>query len=291
VADAIRDAATVLLLRDRASVDAAGHAPRRGGGVEVFMVKRHGASGFMAGAHVFPGGKLDAADAAPELLECTQGRDAASARAALGEPDLAAEQALGLFVAAARETFEEAGVLLAELRDGAALAAARLRLNEKVPFAVVLDQLGARLSLDRLVPLSRWITPVIEPRRFDTRFFLASSPPGQEASHDERETIEHAWLSPGEAFDRLNAGTLLLPPPTLRSLEWLAAHDSSASALEAAAAQPQPPLVRPIIDQADGKLAIILPGDPLHSEREPVLAGPTRIVLEGGRWWSKSAES
>jgi 8-oxo-dGTP pyrophosphatase MutT (NUDIX family) len=265
-----------LLLRDREA-----------GGLEVFMVKRHGASGFMAGAHVFPGGKLDAADGAPDVLECTTGRDAASAQTALGEPELPAERALGLFVAAARETFEEAGILLAELRGEAALGAARQRLNAKVPFAVVLDQLGARLSLDRLVPLSRWITPVVEPRRFDTRFFLASAPPGQEASHDEHETTEHAWLSPGEAIDRLVAGTLLLPPPTLRSLEWLASYESTSAALSAAAAQPKPPLVRPVIDQADGKLAIILPGDPLHTEREPVLPGTTRIVLENGRWWSK----
>jgi 8-oxo-dGTP pyrophosphatase MutT (NUDIX family) len=251
------------------------------------MVKRHGASGFMAGAHVFPGGKLDAADSAPDVLGCVEGRDASDARAALGEPELPGERALGLFVAAARETFEEAGILLAELRDDAALSVARQRLNEKVPFAVVLDQLGARLNLDRLVPLSRWITPVVEPRRFDTRFFLASAPPGQEASHDERETTEHAWLSPGEAIDRLEAGTLLLPPPTLRSLEWLASFGSTAAALAGAAAQPRPPLVRPVIDQADGKLAILLPGDPLHPERDAVLPGTTRIVLENGRWWSK----
>ena len=270
----LRDAATVLLLRDREP-----------GGFEVLLVKRHGASGFMAGAHVFPGGKLDAADSSEPMLTRARGRDAAQAQQALNEPELAPATALGLFVSAARETFEEAGVLFAAPLGPVALPDARKRLAES-SFAALLAELDLCLELDCLVPLSRWITPVIEPRRFDTRFFLARMPEGQEAAHDAHETTEHAWLSPSEALDALAAGSILLPPPTLRSLQWLADFASAQAALDHAAAQ-KPPRVAPVIQQVDGKLAVLLPGDPLHPERTPAFPGSTRVVLENGRFWAK----
>jgi 8-oxo-dGTP pyrophosphatase MutT (NUDIX family) len=273
VAD-LRDAATVLLLRDR---DA--------GGFEVLMVKRHGASGFMAGAHVFPGGKLDAGDSAEAVLARCEGRTAEDAQRALAEPELDARVAQGLFVAAARETFEEAGVLLARQAVAGDLSAARTQLNTSGDLASVLAALDARLQLGQLVPLSRWITPVIEPRRFDTRFFLARAPEGRLAAHDAHETTEHAWLTPVDALDLLERGDILLPPPTLISLQWLSLFASAQTALKHAA-QAKPPRVAPIIQEVDGKLTVLLPGDPLHPD--PIaLEGSTRVVLENGRFWAK----
>jgi len=271
----IRDAATVLLLRDRPS-----------GEFEVLMVRRHGQSGFMAGAHVFPGGKLDPADSASNVLASVTGRSAEGARVALGENGLSGETALGLFVAALRETFEEAGVLLADHATGTDLVAARNSLHAGTAFAGVLNSLSATLRLDRIVPFSRWVTPAVEPRRFDTRFFVARVEASQHAEHDRRETTEHAWLTPREAIDATLRHEILLPPPTLKSLLELSEFGSAEAVLTAAAAR-RPPYVCPVIQEVDGALTVLLPGDPLHPEAVPELAGSTRLVLEHGRFFAR----
>jgi len=270
--DAVRDAATVLLLRDRPS-----------GEFEVLMVKRHGQSGFMAGAHVFPGGKLDAADTAEAMVSRLIGLSATEAAHALGEPSLESARALGMFVAALRETFEEAGVLLADFTASADLVAARKRLHAGTSFADVLSEIDARLRVDQIVPFSRWVTPVVEPRRFDTRFFVARVDPSQRAEHDEHETTTHAWLTPGEAIDATRRAEIMLPPPTLKSLLELADFQSAEAVLAAARAR-KPPMLEPVIQQIDGSLTILLPGDPLHPEPVAVLSGSTRMVLEDGRF-------
>ena len=273
-----RDAATVLVLRDAA-----------GGGFEVFMVRRHGKSGFMAGAHVFPGGKLDDADRDPALLTRALGRSAEECAAALGEDD--APTAAGLFAAAIRETFEEAWVLLAEGVEPAerpALHAAReaLQRGERTLLSVA-EELDLRPRFDALVPQARWITPVVEPRRYDTRFFLADAPPAQEAAHDRRETTAGEWLGPGAALDAEREGRISLPPPTYRTLQWLAEFDTADAAL-AAARERTPPTLQPVFhDPGDGAFVLALPGDPLHPVSEPAFAGPTRFVLEKGRWWAR----
>jgi len=270
--DTVRDAATVLLLRDRPS-----------GEFEVLMVKRHGQSGFMAGAHVFPGGKLDPADTAHELAARLIGLSPAQAGHALGEPELPAARALGMFVAALRETFEEAGVLLADRSANTDLNAARRRLHEGASFADVLTDLDAMLRVDQIVPFSRWVTPVVEPRRFDTRFFVARVDPSQRAEHDARETTTHAWMTPREAVDATLRAEILLPPPTLKSLLELADHDSAEAVLASARAR-RPPMVQPVIQQLEGVLTILLPGDPLHPEPAAVLSGATRMAFENGRF-------
>jgi 8-oxo-dGTP pyrophosphatase MutT (NUDIX family) len=271
----LRDAATVLLLRDRPT-----------GEFEVLMVQRHGQSGFMAGAHVFPGGKLEPSDGAPELTSRLRGLDAAQAALSLGEPELPAPLALGLFVAALRETFEEAGVLLADVLSEADVPGARRRLNEGASFAQILTELDAQLRADQIVAFSRWVTPVVEPRRFDTRFFLARVAVSQRAEHDARETTDHAWLTPREAIDATLRGEIMLPPPTLKSLLELAELPSAEAALSRARAR-KPPLLCPVIEQVDGALTILLPGDPLHPEPQAALAGSTRIVLENGRFYAR----
>jgi 8-oxo-dGTP pyrophosphatase MutT (NUDIX family) len=268
-----RDASTVVLLRDAAR------------GVEVFMVRRHRASGFMGDAFVFPGGKLDDADSSERVLARTRGRTIEEAKIVLGEPDLDA-RALGLFVAAIRETFEEAGVWIG---TGATLDEARGALLAKAAFADVIERYDLALAADRVVPWARWVTPVVEPRRYDTRFFLATCPAEQEATHDEHETTEARWLAPREALELSASGAINLPPPTLRSLELLAEFESTASILTDATTR-TPPLVEPLLVQEEGTIALVLPGHPDHPIREQRIPGPTKFVLDQGRWWSRESE-
>ena len=268
-----KHAATVMLLRDR---DA--------GGFEVFMVRRHAQSGFMGGAYVFPGGKLDLEDSEPRILARCSGRTPADAAVALAEPD-DERRAAGLFVAAVRETFEEAGILLADFARDVTLVTARERLAKEGSFVALLESLDARLRLDRVVPWARWLTPAVEPRRYDTRFFVAVAPPDQEAAHDQDETTEAAWWAPAEALAREAAGEIQLPPPTLRNLELLCAQASAEAVVCAATAGP-PPYVDPVFLDRDGAWVLALPGDPDHPTPERAIDGPTRFVLARGRWWS-----
>ncbi len=266
-------AATVVLLRD---------APR---GMEVLLVQRHRATAFMGGAHVFPGGKLDPADASVELAP---GADDTALLRALGPSEtIDGATARALHVAAARETFEEAGVLLGAHPAGASLAEARVRLNAGEPLASVLGTVGARLDLGRLVPLSRWVTPAVERKRFDARFFLAALEPAEAdaACSEAHETVSWLWATPKDAVEQHLAASIDLPPPTLRTLELLQDARSSAEALARARATP-PPLVRPVFLAPDSGWVLALPGDADHPEPSRVLAGSTRFVCRDGRWFS-----
>ena len=269
-----RDAATVLLLRDRE------------GALEVFMVKRAAQSGFMGGAYVFPGGKLDAADHSAEMLAAARGIDLKKAEFLLHEPGIG-ERAVGLFVAAARETAEEAGVLISSDATASDAEQVRCALEEKKSFHAALAAANVVLSLDELVPLARWVTPVVESRRFDARFFLARFPSQQIASHDAYETTEAAWITPSEALARGERSEIQLPPPTLRTLEWLAGFTRVDAALAAAASR-KPPRVCPVFKEIDGEHALLLPGHPFHPEKEPVIEGAPSFVLRDGRWQNGS---
>ncbi|MBL8378850.1 MAG: NUDIX hydrolase [Burkholderiales bacterium] len=263
-----RDAATVLLLRD---------APR---GFEVFMVKRSGLSDVLGEAHVFPGGKIDAGDSSPDVLARIDGMDQFDT-GALGE-DLPRERAAGMFVAAARETFEEAGVLLARGARGD-LAAARARLNAKQSLVSVLTGLGATLDAAALVPWVRWVTPVILAKRFDARFFLAVAPSGQEALHDDHEAVASVWLRPAEALAGYDNGSLQLAPATWMSLQHLALFDSIGSALADARSR-KPPVIQPHGFALEGVRHLALPGDPMHQTRERAIPGPVRLKWDGRKY-------
>jgi 8-oxo-dGTP pyrophosphatase MutT (NUDIX family) len=254
---ALREAATVMLVRDGA------------GGLEVLMVQRNLRSDFVGGAHVFPGGAIDAADREPVLegLCAGEGDAACSARLGLEKGGLA------LYVAAMRECFEEAGVLLARRRgDPQALsfsdpevairfAAHRAAVDAGRPLAEVLVEEGLVLDVDRLHYVSHWITPEGAPRRYDTRFFVAEAPPEQEPLHDERETVASTWIQPGEALARHGRGEIDLILPTIRNLEGLARH-ASVSALVAEAAQVQQvPAIQPRLVSGPDGLRVLLPGD------------------------------
>lgn len=203
-----RDAATVLVLRDGPD------------GPEIFFVRRNANTRFMGGAYVFPGGRLDPADTDP-AVPCDLDPDEAARR--LGEPDPL--RARGLHVAAIRECLEESGILLAthDAPDDVTLALRRaLEGRTPPPIGPLLREAGVTLAARALVPFSRWVTPKLETRRFDARFFLARAPARVDhAVHDGGETVASAWLSPRDALARALRREIILAPPTWRTLEEL----------------------------------------------------------------------
>src|SRR5262249_8726472 len=215
-----RAAATVIVVRD---ADA---------GMQVLLMRRvERSNDRSSGAFVFPGGTLDKGDRALHGW-CTGVDDAAaSARLKL--------EATGLdyFVAAIRECFEEAGLLFAtdpsdRLTDFAQVAPAEVSemrgaiRRGALTLDAVCTRLGVRLAVDRLAYHSHWLTPAGLPKRFDTRFFVALAPPGQSASFDQLETLEHRWIRPADALaDALGAR---LPNATRQTLESIRAFSSAA---------------------------------------------------------------
>lgn len=264
----IRDAATIVLLREGS------------GGLETFMLCRHQRSGFLGGAHVFPGGKVDVRDMDRTWLDRTD-RSPDELAARLGETN--SELGLGLLVAAVRETFEEAGVLMASVRAGVDLQAARAELLRGASFIDLAHAMDLEIEASRLTPYARWITPKMESSRFDTRFFIAVVPESQHASHDGSETTSAAWLAPDEALAQMGEGRIKLAPPTVRTLQWLRAFGDAASVIADASSR-KPPLVRPEIVTGRAGWFLALPGDPEHPEDEPVLPGSTRMTFDGKAW-------
>jgi 8-oxo-dGTP pyrophosphatase MutT (NUDIX family) len=206
-----------------------------GKGFEVFLVRRHRGASFMASSYVFPGGAAEA------------GEDARTA--------------------AARELFEEAGVLLAK-DDGAAAetlelpdqAHIRKRILGGAPAKAALQLAGLTWATEALVPWSHWITPSIEPKRFSARFFVTEMPPGQEPQFDETEVVDQIWLAPQAALDR--AAELQLPPPQVRTCWELAQHATIDSVLAAGRSRAEEP--HPIMPRlAPGaQPCLLLPWDP-----------------------------
>lgn len=264
---ALRPSATIVLLRDGPN------------GLEVLLLRRSDQSRVMGGVYVFPGGKLDADDCAPHwhpLLD----QPAPQLHQRLGETGLPPDTAQGLFVAALRETFEEAGVLLAHSATGQALPSApalRTTLQQGTPWPEALRQHGLRWHTDAIQPWTRWITPVQTSQpgspRFDTRFFVARLPEGQQAEHDAHEAVASVWLPPREALERYWAGDLSLLPPQLLTLAHLSHHASTASLWQDIQQRPAT-YILPEAASEEGVHHIRYPGDPRHSVSTPVLRGP-----------------
>ena len=258
-------AATVLLLRE---LD---------GELEVLMMRRGAGLAFMAGMWVFPGGRVDPADAAPSMRKRVppEAREGCCGRLCTAEGDpLGEDDALALRVAACRETFEEAGVLLARDRDGAPCDARRMaRLQaaratvagDASAFAALLEQEDLYLDLAPLVYWSHWITPSLEPRRFDTRFFAAAIPPDLVASADHGELTGHAWIRPAVVHDAIERREIRVVPPTLLTLEDLAEcharHGGLAAMLAAERERPTPPVL-PRIEPRSDEFRVVMPWDP-----------------------------
>jgi len=265
-------AATVVVVRDA--------SPRP----EILLVQRHRATAFMGGAFVFPGGRVETSDGDDALVARVAGLDVASAEARLSEPGLGV-MASALFVAAIRETLEEAGVLLSSTPRSDA-AEVRATLAAGTSFDGVARERGLTFDASRLVPLSRWVTPAVERKRFDARFFLAKVDRDEVATHDAHETVAARWSTAADAVASHLAGEIDLPPPTLRTLELLARFETADAMLEAARAS-KPPLVRPVFRDLSGSWVLALPGDEEHPDKTAVLEGTTRFVCREARWYSQ----
>lgn len=256
-------------------------------GMEVLMMRRHANSGVLGGAHVFPGGKVDAADQAvrPSVWDASP----QACRAALNEPELADGMALGLYAAALRETFEECGLVLGAPASAEADVAAQVRrlMGEGVDFVGAMAALGGPWQASALLPWSRWVTPraaSMMSKRFDARFFLAVAPADQAAQHCERETTEAVWLAPRRAVQRAWDGEIDLAPPQIMTLAHLARLGSVSAALDWANAHP-PALVAPEPFDENGTRVFCYPGDPAHSATGlPWPGSTTRLVFRNGRF-------
>ena len=258
---ALRPAATVMLIRDVAD------------GIEVFMLQRTHSAAFAGGMYVFPGGRVDATDGTDELEAFCDGLDDAQASGLLQIP----RGGLAYWVAAIRECFEEAGVLLARnlktndliaFNDVATqnrFAQARHDIHDSSLNMIQLcERENLKLVTGSIHYVSHWITPVGEARRFDTRFFVASAPSSQEPLHDSQETIASLWVNPQQALDKLARGELAMFPPTPENLKFLAQYATTAEVLAAAAKVSNPVAILPRLrTNSDGKvIGVLMPGDP-----------------------------
>jgi 8-oxo-dGTP pyrophosphatase MutT (NUDIX family) len=234
-----RDASTVMLLRPAAHVAAdagGGSGPAAGASsMEVYMLRRQPSMAFAPGAQVFPGGSVDARDADEEVAWA--GPDAAAWGAIFAAP---AGLARALVCAAVRETFEESGVLLAGESADSVVADTtsddwerdrNALLDRSLSLAEMLARRRLVLRSDLLRPWSRWITPVVEPRRFDARFFAAALPSGQRTRDVGGEAAAAAWIEPASAIEAGKRGEIELWPPTAVTLAELAACGDLDSAL------------------------------------------------------------
>jgi 8-oxo-dGTP pyrophosphatase MutT (NUDIX family) len=230
---AVKPAATVMLLRE--SIDV---------GVEVFMMRRTTKAAFAGGMYVFPGGAVDAEDSSYEI-------------------------------AAIRECFEEAGVLLARMATGVTVRFDDLVSHDRFTnyrhavhagersMTSVLTAENLVAQSDELLWVARWVTPFGEVRRFDTRFFVVAMPDDQTPLHDDEETVGSLWVTPLDALNRAQAGELLMLPPTIANLEFLATYSSVDEIIEAARKIGTPPKLLPKVKwRDDGRIeALLMPGD------------------------------
>jgi 8-oxo-dGTP pyrophosphatase MutT (NUDIX family) len=244
-----REAATVMLVRDDPDL-------------EVFMLRRNLNADWVGGAYVFPGGAVDEGDRAPAVLARCRDRSDADACTRLG----VATAGLGFWVAAVRETFEEAGVLLARTAatgapvdpSSAILETLRDDLNQgRLTFEAFLEAEDLVVDVGALHYFSHWITPEGNHRRYDTRFFVAAAPDGHAYLHDDAETVASIWIRPADALAAGDRGELDLIFPTRKSLESLGRFDHAAELLDAVSRAEPPRVVREF-----GGTRVALPGDP-----------------------------
>jgi 8-oxo-dGTP pyrophosphatase MutT (NUDIX family) len=282
-----KDSATVILVR-RA----------QGKTSEVFLARRHASQSFMAGVYVFPGGQLEASDADIAETKRISASDDFQPHALLQDSTLTRDMALGFYICAIRETFEETGVLFARKASDdsidfgnaiiqARFAAYRQPLNEgKITLAEIIRQEDLVVLPELLIPYAHWITPEIVPQRFSTRFFLAEMPHhGQNAVTDKDELTSSLWVTPGEALQMYTAGKISMMPPTLKTLEEMAEF----CAIDELFAAARNRKIYPIMPQPM-KSGLKLPHDPEYSierYKQPARPGETsRFLATEGIWQS-----
>ena len=239
----IRPASSVVLARDASA------------GMELFMLERTSAAVFAGGMHVFPGGRVDDADHDPAYADLVVGPSAAQG----AQVTAVGRNALGFWIAAIRECFEEAGFLLAydqrdrllEIVDSSAVArfaAHRAALHDGTSTLIQICRVeNLRLAVDHMHYFHTWITPPGRTRRFNTRFFLACVPPTQDGIHDNMETVSSHWLTPDAALARHAAGQFGLMPVTRTQLQTFAAAANSDSLVAMARDATEFPVYRPTL--------------------------------------------
>lgn len=275
-----RPAATLMLVRDGDD------------GLQVLMVRRTRDAAFAGGAYVFPGGALDPQDHAEGWPSASGGLDDATASARLG----IAQGGLGYWIAAIRESFEEAGLLLAH--RGAELL--RIDEHERTTYETARRAIAAgdttlhafvrerelELATERVHYFSHWITQAGRPRRFDTRFFIAQAPAHQHPAHDGGELVEHLWIAPALALERHQRGDFNLLFPTVKTLEALAAFRDCAAALDYARSPRPMPAMEPRRALGREGVRVLVPGDHAYAEvgkLDPDQTGTVSCEIEPGR--------
>jgi 8-oxo-dGTP pyrophosphatase MutT (NUDIX family) len=247
-----KQAATVLLLRDGVP------------GLEVYLLRRTKGMPFAGGMTAYPGGGVDPRDGDTEIAWA--GPSPARWATAFGCDERTARE---LVCAAVRETFEEAGVLLAGADDGSVVPDVsgedweeqrQALLSRELSLAELLAGRGLALRADLLRPFAHWITPPVEPRRYDTKFFVAALPGGQEARHVSGEADEAAWLTPGTALAELGAGSRPMLPPTSHTLGQLEPFPDVAAALAGSPPEPLQPISPTFEETPDGRWAVLPDG-------------------------------
>jgi 8-oxo-dGTP pyrophosphatase MutT (NUDIX family) len=292
-----KNAATVILLRDK-----------KPEGFEVFLLKRHEKSTFMGGNFVYPGGRVDRDDGSLEICSFSKGVTFDEAQKILGGT-FSPEESFAHWIAAIRELFEEAGVLLAYDQKGNLFQTKNQDDREnflyyrgslqkrELGICDIAQKEGLLFALDQLKYYAHWITPEARSERFDTRFFLARYPSGQEATHDQRETTVGVWMTPRRALEENFKGEIALSPPTLKTLEDLSRFKTIDEVFNSLKRE-DIKLILPILTKISSGPLIIFPWDPeygLFQKGEipsPVNHGrpsqpgdnTTRVVLREGIW-------
>jgi 8-oxo-dGTP pyrophosphatase MutT (NUDIX family) len=293
-----KKATTVILLRNKEPA-----------GYEIFLLRRHEKSSFMGGNFVYPGGRVDREDGSLELCSYSRGITYEDAHRILGRTS-SPEESFAHWIAGIRELFEEAGILLAY--DHAGNPFEYKNEEERRRFINYRDQLqkgntticqfakesNILLALDQLHYYAHWITPEARSERFDTRFFLARHPEGQEASYDQKETIEGIWLSPQRALEENLNRKIALSPPTLKTLEDLSTFktiDDVFTSLKKNVIHP----ILPTLTKISGEPTLLFPWDHEyeafqrsdhpssinHGRPSKPGANTTRLILREGIWY------
>ncbi len=290
-------ATTIILLREKDSRE-----------FEIYLLKRHEKSSFMGGSYVYPGGRIDPNDHDLQICPHTKGISPEEARQTLGGGS-SPEESLACWIAGIRELYEEAGVLLAYDRHGGPFVIEGTEkkkrfLNYRESLqegSITLCQIAEKeqflIALDQLYYYARWITPEARPLRFDTYFFIARHPIGQEASHDQKETTAGVWITPGEALRKNLTGEIILSPPTLKTLEDLTRFRTITEVFDSVKEREVRPVL-PVLTKMSGQPVILFPWDPEHERflrgetsgptdhgrQSSISDNTTRLVQRDGRW-------
>lgn len=254
-----KDAASLIILRDTLEKES----------IEVLMVRRSRNASFVPDVYVFPGGSLEEGDYAQPMEKFCSGLNRNRLHGLF--PDIKSpKKAMGAYVAAIRETFEEAGIILAYEEKGGLISLdspekrakykhyRQALIAGKIKFIEILERENLTLATDCLHYFSHWITPELSPIRFNVRFFMAEIPPHQEVAHDGQELTEHRWINPSHALSLFERGEFNLVLPTAMNLAEISQFRSTACAIKAV----QKKQVQPVLSELrliDGEVVEILP--------------------------------